>query len=97
MEKFGRQRPAVVVCALAEGRGTSFRASWSAVRSAVAVTNGLAFAWGVPAVVVLINGNESFEELAKKTRLAATAAKPRSWVKPVYSGEPNITKPKGGR
>ncbi len=91
MKQFGTIRPQRVVCGLPAKEG-SLKSSWSTVRAAVAMANGLAFAWGVPAVSIEIDGQESKIELEEKIR--SVKFEPGSWVKATYSGEPNITKPK---
>ena len=91
MKQFGTIRPQGVVCGLPTKEG-ELKASWSTVRAAVAMVNGLAFAWGVPAASIEINGQESKSELEEKIRSIKLV--PGFWVKATYSGEPNITKPK---
>ena len=81
--------------------------SWSTVRAAVALTNALAFAWGVPAVAVRAGEESSapsapsvppapvndisFASLAEK---AIAGAESDAKVSATYDGEPNITKAK---
>ena len=89
----GRPKAVVMVELQGEGRG---QVSWSAMRSAVATANTLAFAWGIPAMKIAADGGESREELAAAAREAASKAAPgqQVWLKPAYGGEPHITKPK---
>lgn len=91
--KFGlAKRPpaAVVASVFPEG---SPDVSWSTVRAAVAVANALAFAWGVPAAGLMVDGLDE-PSLAAAVRAAAKSAKPDARLSAKYNGEPNITKAK---
>jgi len=83
--------PSAVVVATGDRGGS---ASWSAVRTAVALGNSLAYAWGAPIAALPLGGDESWTDVAAKGRAAAKTAKPRKWLKAAYDGEPNITKAK---
>ena len=97
MEKFGLGTgsvpPVAVVLGLPEA-DSGLRASWSLIRSGVAMANGLAFAWGVPAASLTVRGDEGRESLAAEALAVASRAKAGEWIGAAYSGEPNITKPK---
>lgn len=87
---FTKRPTAVVVASGSEGRDVS----WSAVRTAVAVANTLAFAWGAAVTEVVLEDGDTEKEVAAKIRAAARRAKRGKWLKAMYSGEPNITKAK---
>jgi len=92
VKDFGIIKPKGVVCGLPAKSG-GLRASWSTIRAAVAMSNGLAFAWGVPTATIEVSGEETRKELEEKIRSAKFGS--GTWVKASYSGEPNITAPKG--
>ncbi|MEA3248734.1 MAG: hypothetical protein U9Q03_00050 [Patescibacteria group bacterium] len=69
--------------------------SWSTVRAAVSMANGLAFAWGVPAVRISGEGEDD-DDLVGEASDRLRKADPDSRVSATYDGEPNITKPKKG-
>ncbi|MBN1585594.1 hypothetical protein JW899_04485 [Candidatus Uhrbacteria bacterium] len=94
LERFGEERPLAVVCGQLAGDNPDFRASWSMGRTAVALANGLAFAWGVPVAALETSGREDRKGLAESIRSAALAAKPGEWIRAAYGGEPNITEPR---
>ncbi len=87
---FPKGKPSCVAVALS-AKVASRDVSWSTVRAGVAMANGLAFAWGVPSVAVVVTGAESPDELAAAARVAAKKAKKDVWVSATYSGEPTIT------
>ena len=82
---------AIVVTQTKPGSGR--KATWSVIRSAIAESNALSFAFGVPVADVQVTGVETDEELATLARSAAAQAK-KQLIAPSYSGEPNITKPR---
>ncbi|MFA6603228.1 MAG: hypothetical protein WCT10_00105 [Patescibacteria group bacterium] len=88
-------RPQAVVMVELSGAGRD-QVSWSAMRSAVATANTLAFAWGVPVLKIICNGSGARGELAAAARVAASKARPgqQVWLKPAYGGEPHITQPR---
>lgn len=82
------RKPTAVVVATGDRGGS---ASWSAVRTAVALGNSLAFAWGVPLAGLPLDGGETWDEVAVAVRRAAAKAKKNRWLRAAYDGEPNIT------
>jgi hypothetical protein len=91
--RFGlaKDRPQTVVAAVWPNGGADV--SWSTARTAVAVANALAFAWGVPAVGLEVEGLGRVE-LAAAIRSAAKDAGADARLSVSYSGDPNITAPK---
>lgn len=87
---FTKRPTAVVLASGSEGRDVS----WSALRTGVAVANTLAFAWDAVVSGVVREDGDTEKETAAKIRTAAKRAIRGGWRKAVYSGEPNITKPK---
>jgi hypothetical protein len=85
-----RRKPTSVVVSMNAPDATR-DVSWSGIRAGVATANALAFAWGVPVAGVLVSGDESKDELARRVRAAAESAKKGIWVAAAYDGEPNIT------
>ena len=86
---FGATPTCVVVARAAAGAAE--RVSWSSVRSAVSAANAIAFAFGVPAVSVALDGTESQDRIAVLVRAAARGAKRGARVSATYDGEPTIT------
>lgn len=80
--------------ALVSRSGSARDASWSAVRAAVATANALAFAWGVPAVTLPVDGAETNSEIGRLASVALRKAGKRARARAIYDGEPNITQPK---
>ena len=91
----GKRPVKAVVCGLADGPDSDWKASWSTVRSAVAMANALALAWSVPVASLPVSGRESEEGLAAAARQVGLRAKGQGWIRAQYSGQPHITKPKG--
>lgn len=89
-----RRAPTGVAVVLRERREGAPYVAWSTVRQAVAMGNTLAFAWGAPAAAIRVQGTEKPDELGVLAVQALAKAKPGDWIRAVYSGEPNITKPK---
>jgi hypothetical protein len=87
-------RGAAGVIALVSRPGAVRDASWSAVRAAVATANALAFAWGVSAATLPIEGDESESEIARLATTTLRQAGKRARATAAYDGEPNITKPR---
>jgi hypothetical protein len=90
----GKRSVKAVVCGLADGPDSAWKASWSTVRAAVAMANALALAWGVPVASLPVSGQENESELAEAARRVGLKAKGKGWIRAKYSGQPNITKPK---
>ena len=97
---FDRRRPSAVAVMLGERSAVPVagqpvrNVSWSTVRAAVAAANTLAFAWNVPVITLRLAARPTDKELLAMIRKEAGAAETGNWAAAVYSGEPNITKPK---
>ena len=87
----GLDKATGVVGAAGDRRGT---AAWSAIGTAVALGNSLAYAWNVPVVGLPLAGDEKFAEVEEAVRKVAARPRKGAWLKAAYSGEPNITKAK---
>lgn len=85
-------RPSVIVVTQTEP-GSGRKATWSVIRSGIAVGNALSFALGLPITDAKVTGVETDEELASLARRAVVQAK-KGLIVPRYSGEPNITTPR---
>lgn len=97
---FDRRPPAMVAVMLEERRGVQAgdrpvrRVSWSTVRAAVAAANTLAFAWNIPVVTLRPSDHPDDRHLSALVDKKAFRPKKGEWAAAVYSGEPNITRPK---
>lgn len=67
-------------------------ASFSEVRAAAVAGNAISFALGIPAVG-FVAGETEAEDIKECLRLLPRAPR-QSLIRPLYSAEPNITKPR---
>ncbi|MDD5341072.1 MAG: tRNA (adenosine(37)-N6)-threonylcarbamoyltransferase complex dimerization subunit type 1 TsaB [Patescibacteria group bacterium] len=67
---------------------------FTSVRIAVAVANTLSYSLKIPVVGIEFKKRQSEEQIIKQGLSALKKTKIGSYIKPVYGGEANITRPK---